>query len=355
MAAKSLIRKRLQGGLMILAGIGATVGIVSLAKPSRTPSPQARGLVYSAEGFGGWTGKQTSSPAPTDALDSMRQAYRKGQWKQVVTLAQPLVTDAYRSSGETALRTSVLARRMEAYALAFQSQHREARERFTYMEQEAERLPEGGTLTEILGHPEPTLADEGAFQRIVCLGAMGDKAGAETEYKQFLKARPLSLLVHAAVKRVRRFHEGNAPQEVETLWRKAMAEQKRRDKEIARSQSLCAPRCLAELLRRKGQSLTVETLAKELKTDENGTSVAALVSALKRRGFAAQGVKMTAQGLAQQARPFVALIAPGHFVIVEQAQGETVRFWNPKSGTGTVQTVSAEEWRRAWDGIAVTL
>ncbi len=345
----------LKTGIVLVAGVGAVCGIVSLARQPHPVSPQAMGLVYQPEGFGGWAGKSTEPPKPSDVLTPLREAYRKGQWKQVVTLAAPFLTDSYRNGGESALRTAVLARRMEAYALSFGGHYRDARERFTYLEQEAERLPAGGTLIAMWGRPEPSLADEGAFQRIVCLVAMGDKTEAEAEYKQFLKARPQSLLIHAAVKRVRRFHAGDAPKEVETLWKQAMAEQERRDKEIARSQSLCAPRCVAELLRRKGKALPVETLAKEMQTDENGTDVAQLVAALKKRGFAAQGVKMTAQGLAQQTRPIIALIAPGHFVIVERTQNDAVRYWDPSADKGATKTVPQTEWKQAWGGIAVTL
>jgi len=136
--------------------------------------------------------------------------------------------------------------------------------------------------------------------------------------------------------------------------RVAGARQRARERE----RSLCGPECLAELLRRRGEGADVHALAREMGTDERGTSLLALWEAAKRRGLAAQGLALTQRGLQQQKLPLVALLSPAHFVLVEQVGPGGVRVWDPDAGgagrAGRRQYAPAE-WSRAWGGIALAL
>lgn len=80
-----------------------------------------------------------------------------------------------------------------------------------------------------------------------------------------------------------------------------------------RAASLCGPEVLAEVLRRKSGGVgereparpgsgreTVEALARELKTDHHGTSLAALALVARKRGLEAKGLRLTWNGLYQQ-------------------------------------------------------
>jgi ABC-type bacteriocin/lantibiotic exporter with double-glycine peptidase domain len=129
----------------------------------------------------------------------------------------------------------------------------------------------------------------------------------------------------------------------------------RRDKEARRVAALCGPKCLAELLRRRTQIVTVETLAREMKTDEEGTRLLALRDSARKRGFAgAEGVRLTQAGLKAQKLPLIALIVPGHFVLVDQVSEKDVMFWDPALGKS--RSVSWEKWtQQSMGGVALTL
>ena len=65
---------------------------------------------------------------------------------------------------------------------------------------------------------------------------------------------------------------------------------------------------------------------------------------------------MTTKGLAKQILPIIALIAPGHFVIVESVTLSGVAVWDPDAkgpGMPGQKTYSATEWAKVWDGIAL--
>ena len=59
---------------------------------------------------------------------------------------------------------------------------------------------------------------------------------------------------------------------------------------------------------------------------------------------------MTMAGLRSQKLPVVALVAPGHFVLVEAMDEKDggVRLWDPQSGAGAAKQVSGAEWPKLW-------
>src|SRR5260221_3603495 len=94
--------------------------------------------------------------------------------------------------------------------------------------------------------------------------------------------------------------------------------QKTHEKARQREESLCGPKCLAELLRRAGKPADVHALANEMQTSEEGTSLQQWAKAAAKRGIPATGVALTVKGLQQQTFPLLALIQPGHFVLVDR-------------------------------------
>jgi ABC-type bacteriocin/lantibiotic exporter with double-glycine peptidase domain len=184
---------------------------------------------------------------------------------------------------------------------------------------------------------------------------LGDTAGAERELNAFIKDFPESPLMIAAVKRVARFHDQNIPEETEKLWKVATELRAARDKESRRQAALCGPQCLAELLRRLGKTASVEELAAAMKTSEDGTSLLALRDEARRRGFVqAEGVQLTEAGLKAQKLPLIALLAPGHFVVVEKVSDKTITIWEP--GAGKRNELALASWVTSdRGGIALTL
>jgi hypothetical protein len=209
----------------------------------------------------------------------------------------------------------------------------------------------------------------------------------------FLREYPESPLAHAAVRRIARMRGGDVPEEAERLWRRAMTLQAERRRAEERSRSLCAPECLAELLARKVKSKkvkgksgsegvqvlgssgvqedrahdpatspphhpTAEELAREMKTDHRGTTLQSLAEAARRHGFEAKGLRLTFKGLMRQRTPLIALVQPGHFVIVERFHFSEVEVWDPSGaapGGAVRRRLTREEWEGIWDGIALAL
>ena len=66
---------------------------------------------------------------------------------------------------------------------------------------------------------------------------------------------------------------------------------------------------------------------------------------------------MTPAGLEKQRLPLIALVAPGHWVLVEAVSSGRVRVWDPSGGSGQalVREYSRAEWGRAWSGVVLSL
>ena len=186
---------------------------------------------------------------------------------------------------------------------------------------------------------------------------------------------PQSNLVHAAVKRIGRMHGGDVPKDAEGLWKQAMTVQKTADEKDKREQSRCGPECLAELLKRgevgkkssredaktqrelpQGRVEDVETLAAEMHTSGEGSSIAAMRETAAKHGLKLQGVSLTTKGLARQKLPLIALIAPGHYVLVDSIALSGLTVWDPDAkgvGVSGRRAYTAGEWEKAWNGVAL--
>jgi hypothetical protein len=104
--------------------------------------------------------------------------------------------------------------------------------------------------------------------------------------------------------------------------------------------------------------LTTHQLTLEMGTDERGTSLAAMAEAARKRGFRARGLQLTEKGLPEQKLPLIAVLQPGHYVLVEAADGRSVRVWNPDAlgpGRPGTKEYTLDDWRRFWSGIVLTV
>jgi len=294
-------------------------------------------------------------------------AYSRGDYVATATAARTVI-HAVAAEPKPSLperKAAVRARHLLAFAAARQKDLATARAQFAVLRTEAAKLPDHGkpdSPAPIGEMPPPTLEEDAAYQHAVCTAALGDKGGAEKEYIAFMHSYPDSPLVQAAIKRIARLHGGDIPKEAEGAWHQAMQVASAHERQRQRNASLCGPECLSELLRRQkaDPTLTPSTLANEMKTSENGTSLAALAESAKHHGFVqARGLALSQKGLAEQKLPLVALVDQGHFVIVDNITPHEVRVWDPDAegvGKGAARTYPLSHWQRIWrEGIALAL
>jgi hypothetical protein len=363
----------------------------------------------------------TASPAKVAPVQPALEAYNRGQYRQAETEAKQLVDRSRSDRSAVAGREVARARWVLAFSAARRKDFRTARSRFAELKQEAagqrwtledarqlgkpkptparlaaessdEASPApalGERPVSATGEPLPTLEEEAAYQHAVLTAALLKQGGGssaelgtrdpDAEFVRFMREYPESPLVHAAVRRIARHHSGDVPKGAEAVWKQAMAAAQERQHARERERSLCGPEVLAEVLRRAGLEVAsasgesaaedpLHRLAGELGTDYRGTSLAALAKALKARGFRVKGLKLTWDGLwkitngpeSRRDAPeyLVALIQPGHYVLVEDVRAGEVDVWDP-SANGADQPgrhrYSRPEWAKVWDGIMLRL
>ena len=343
-----------------LCAAGAVSGIAMMRRPAAAKNAGPR-LVYSPVGFGGYVPAPKANAAPVVSADRVLpalKAYQQGKYAEAETLAEAVTKRYQAASDPKEKRYAALAQWVDAYSAARRKDFYAARERFAYLRDMAAQLPDHGAQPSAPGDIAPTLEEEGAFQRAICTGSIDGPKASEAELDAFLRRYPKSILVQGAVKRIARYHKGDVPKDAEKLWAAAMAIQAKDEKARQRAASLCGPKCLAELLRRRGKQADTETLAREMKTDENGASLLALAQTAKKHGLKAQGLELTQAGLIQQTLPLIALVAPGHYVLVEAVTQAGTQVWDPPAtgtGAGKRYTVDAAQWKRQWSGAALSI
>jgi hypothetical protein len=357
-------------------------------------------------------------PAKASPVQPVLDAYNRGQYQQAESAAKQLVERSRSGTQAVSVREVARARWVLAFSAARRKDFRTARARFAELKQEAagqrwtfeearqfaqpkptpvaQGADEGSTALALeerpvsaTGEPLPTLEEEAAYQHAVLTAALLKQGGTssaeldtrdpDAEFVRFMKEYPESPLVHAAVRRIARQHGGDVPKDAEAVWKQAMAAAQEHQHARDRERSLCGPEVLAEVLRRagleganaSGESVAedpLRRLAGELGTDYRGTSLAALAKALKGRGFQVKGLKLTWDGLwkvtngpdGRQDAPeyLIALIQPGHYVLVEDVRAGEVDVWDP-SAAGQDQPGSRRftrpEWTKAWGGIVLRL
>ena len=68
-----------------------------------------------------------------------------------------------------------------------------------------------------------------------------------------------------------------------------------------------------------------------MKTSHEGTSLEALAKAAQRRGIEAKGFAVTEAGLRKVPLPCVALLMPGHLVLLDELGAGGARVWDPSA------------------------
>lgn len=361
-------------GVMVLGG-GAWLTAAHYARHTAATTH----LVYTASGFGGYlpapaapkaaakpmdqaaltTGQVRPQPSPVQAASD---AYAAGRYADVETAAAQVIRQAAQHPTLPHRQEAARAGSLLAYAAARRHDLGLARTRFATARLEAATLPDKGRQPARIGENPATLEEDDAFQHAVCTAALGDSPAAEAEYVAFMRRYPDSPLVQASVKRIARLHGGDVPPAAEAAWREAMQADRKHQSALQREASLCGPECLAEMLRRRGASADIHGLAREMQTGERGTALAALADAARKHGFQPRGLALTQKGLAEtlagQRSPVIALVLPGHYVLVEAAGPSQVTVWDPDAhgtGRGERRTVPLAAWRREWHGITLAL
>lgn len=347
----------------LAGGIGWYAAVHRPAKPI---APR----VYVSEGYGGFVtpsappkaarakAKAAASPVTADPVRPLQEAYEAGRYLQVEAQAQAVIRGAAQSHSVKRHTQAAFARQIMAYSAARRHDLPLAQARFAALRQEAARLPDRGVEPAHPGEEPATLEQEAAFQHAVCTGALGNGGAAEAEYAAFMKQYPDSPLLHAALLRLQRMHEGNLPQADEAIWRQAKQIALVHQRTQEREASLCGPECLAELLRRRGETPDIHALAQAMDTSERGTTLSALAGAARAHGFSAQGLALTPKGLGTQTLPVIALVVPGHYVLVEAVGAAGVTIWDPDAsgvGHGGRRTVQPPVWGRMWRGMTLAL
>lgn len=371
MLAKTAKWKRI--GALGVAAIIVGGGVVLAVRRHRQSAPPR--MVYTSEGYGGYVpARVPAKPAraaakpkarPADPVKPAQDAYNAGHYKAAQAQAKRVIAQAKAVPTAARQRQAAFAQQVLAYSTAREAVGSQrtpdlklARVDFAAMRVAAAGLPDKGLEPAPPGQVAPTLEAEAAFQHAVCTNALGDKAGAEAEYAAFMRHYPDSPLLHAAVMRLQRMHGGDMTPSENAVFQQAQKIALSRQKAKMRDASLCGPECLAELLRREGKPADVEALAKRMGTSDQGTTMAALADAAKARGFSPQGLALTQKGLAEQALPVIALVAPGHYVLVDAASLAQVTIWDPDAhgiGHGGSRIVPIAEWRGMWRGATLIL
>ena len=328
--------------------------------------------VYTSSGYGGFVPAPPKLPAEKAAakddpvakqIESVQTAYAAGHYQEAEKAAQQVRAAVSGPSDVVSRMQAAGALQALAYSAARRKDYGLARERFALTVKEAETLPNHGKPAAPIGQNPPAMDEEAAYQHAVLTGAMGDKAGAEKEYLTFMQTYPESPLVQGAVGRIGRMHHGNIPKDAEAAWRKAMDTAQEREKERRKETAICGAECLKEMINRlgagnAGQAPDVQALAKEMKTTDEGSSMADLAATARRHGLKATGLALTQKGLEEQALPLVSLMSPGHYVIVEQVTKDKVSIWDPDGagqGKGARRTLPLREWKMMWRGVGMTL
>lgn len=82
----------------------------------------------------------------------------------------------------------------------------------------------------------------------------------------------------------------------------------------------------------------------------------AMLTAAKERGLGLRGVQLSWRGLTEQKLPAIGLVAPGHYVLIEQVDSRSVTVWDPDSEGGGQpgrRVYTREQWQRIWGRVAL--
>ncbi len=352
------------GILIVVAVLVGATWLISHKQPKTVYDPNGYGGMRPA---GSVSGK--SSPTNSDPLAGAQKAYNSGNYKQAEAEAFKVVNETPKNASAQRLKQTAEAKEITAFASARTGKMSQARERFGDLKAFAKTLPKVKEKPVPGEPPSPEIVERAAYQHAVCTAALGDKEAAQNEYLKFMLDYPESPLLNGVVLRLRKLNDGHLPDIADKTFQKASKIAEARRLARAKEEAMCGPECLAEFLRRFGKTADPKTLARQMATDENGTSLAAFAKAAGQHGVPLKGVRLTWNGLKKQfptaeagkplakQQPVVAYVQPGHFVIIESIQADKVTIWDPNAqedSPGTA-TFTSKDFQMRWPGIALVV
>jgi len=120
----------------------------------------------------------------------------------------------------------------------------------------------------------------------------------------------------------------------------------------------CGPAALAAVCRHFGMAATEGEIARLAGTDARGTSMRGLQKAARAKGLAAEGVRVSPDGLSRTPLPCILFFHPGHFAVLTGIQdgrqggreGQQYLLADPSLGQ---RTVTREQLVSLWHGEAL--
>ena len=217
--------------------------------------------------------------------------------------------------------------------------------------------------------PEAASDEESSnpLARARSMGYLASPDEAIAEYEKVLEGSPTPRIVQEAQMGIAslEFAEGNLDKAREIfrdvlyqkpdwdLLKEATYRLKELDRRIAWSRAPaarvaeCGVRALREVLRVRGKTVPLESVAARVKSTLGTASFADLRSAAEAFGLAAVGARLTYHELEALPMPFIAHLDPGHFVVVESAEGGSLRVVDPDLPG---HTLSPQRFRELWSG-----
>lgn len=173
-----------------------------------------------------------------------------------------------------------------------------------------------------------SLADQAAYQAIVCLAAEGLRNQAKRQFVEFMQKRPCSPLVHAVYKRLTKM-DPSGTDYYNALLSQAIAKQEDR---IRFETSVCGPKVIEYLA--KGEliaspKLDYKEFAKRCGTTDDGTTMAGLRSGLKSVGVESYAYKLNRQDLDRTELPII-LLEGDHYVAMTAIAGSEATIFDPR-------------------------
>jgi len=174
------------------------------------------------------------------------------------------------------------------------------------------------------------IPDQAAYQAAVCLSADGKKDEARTAFVGFMKQYELSPLVHAARRRLNMLGGEAYKGEYDALLNQAIAAQ---EKHIRFELSVCGPKALAYVLSKLGKGdLDYKQLAKECKTNNDGSSMEDLKLVLRNHGVSAYGYVLNRSDLVRLS-PGSILSVANHYIVFDHVAEPFLYAYDPTTNS----------------------
>jgi len=109
----------------------------------------------------------------------------------------------------------------------------------------------------------------------------------------------------------------------------------------------CGPAALAAVCRHFGIAATEDEIARLAGTTDSGTSMLGLQAAARAKGLAAEGIRVTPDGLARTPLPCILFFHPGHFAVLTGVRGQQYYLADPSLGQ---RMVTQEQLVSLWHG-----